>query len=290
MKKLFSSVFLSLLVVVGAFQGQNVPATPSQNPKDGPAAAAPLPGENQIDSNDPLLQPPPLPPGKATLVGGTAGKLDKVRQTLVVHPFGGKSMKVYFDERTHIFRDGVETTMLGIHLGDRIYVDTMTDGEHVFARNIRVRGQASLAELRGQVLHYNARAGKIEIRDELSDEALYLALPPDAVIRRKGESTSIHDLPPGSLVRVRFDPDQGVAREIEVDATPGSSFVFVGEIVYLDMSRGVLALRNRANDTSYEIYFGPHMAGVDRLGMGQRATITATFDGRRYTAVRLEFD
>ena len=37
-------------------------------------------------------------------------------------------MKKAYDKRTHVYRDGVETTQLGIRKGDRAYVDTMLDG------------------------------------------------------------------------------------------------------------------------------------------------------------------
>ncbi len=61
-------------------------------------------------------------------------------------------MKLFMDERSHIFRDGTETTVLAIHKGDRVYADTMLDGSKVFAKNVRVVTEPGIAEVRGQVV------------------------------------------------------------------------------------------------------------------------------------------
>src|SRR5581483_8384884 len=128
-----------------------IPAVPNSNAKP------------QTDP-DPLLDPPPLPSGKVTLIGGTVKSVDMVRNRLVVQPFGGRAMKINFDERTHIYRDGVETTQLGIHKGDRVYVDTMLDGSAVFARNIRVRSQGQPAHAEGQVVSFDPQSGVLVLR------------------------------------------------------------------------------------------------------------------------------
>ena len=114
---------------------------------------------------DPLLEPPPLPKGKATLIGGIATSVDHVRNHLTVQPFGkGTKVKVFVDERSHIYRNGVETTVLGIHKGDRVYVDTMLDGSKVFAKTVRVITETGLAEVRGQVIGSNPEKGTISVR------------------------------------------------------------------------------------------------------------------------------
>ena len=76
---------------------------------------------------NPLLEIPPLPKSNTTLIGGFATSIDHVRNRLTVQPFGrGEKVKLFTDERTHIYRNGAETTVLGIHKGDRVYVDTIT--------------------------------------------------------------------------------------------------------------------------------------------------------------------
>jgi len=250
-------------------------------------AAAP---NGSIDSNDPLLQPPPLPSGKVSLMGGRVGKVDKVHQTVTVKPFGnGSHMKIYFDERTHIFRDGVETTMLGIHPGERIYVDTLSDGGHVLAKSIRVVTHAE-ADARGQILAYDPRHGRLAIQDQISSMAVKFRLAGDTVIRRQDEAGSPADLLTGSLVQVRFaqgDKNRDLVREVDILAAPGSTFTFVGPVTYLDMSRKVLAVQNRSDDNSYELHFDPSTGAYDHLTVGSEVNISARFDGSQYFADRM---
>ena len=69
-------------------------------------------------------------------------------------------MKVFIDERSHIYRNGTETTVLGIHKGDRVYVDTMLSQDNrIFARNVRVLTETGLAEVRGQVVSSDPSRG-----------------------------------------------------------------------------------------------------------------------------------
>src|SRR5205085_9972973 len=106
--------------------------------KTAPGGAAPTakPEGDALNSpGDPLLDVPPLPKGKVTLVGGNVLKIDPIRNRLQVQPFGAKDkMKISFDERTRVFRDGRETTQASIRKGDRVYLDTMLVGPQVFAR------------------------------------------------------------------------------------------------------------------------------------------------------------
>src|SRR5215472_10821421 len=95
--------------------GNAASANAAQNPAEDPVIAPPPGAENGGDAasiaGDPLLNPPPLPKGKVTMIGGVVGKIDPIRSRLTVQPFGSKeSLKVAYDERTHIYRDGRETT------------------------------------------------------------------------------------------------------------------------------------------------------------------------------------
>src|SRR5437588_4518519 len=104
-----------------------------------PQTSAPDNLSREANPGDPLLDVPPLPKGKVTMEGGTVAKIDPIRNRLVLTPFGAKEkMKLWFDERTHFYRGGRETTQAAIHQGDRVYADTMLDRPHVFARNIRI--------------------------------------------------------------------------------------------------------------------------------------------------------
>jgi hypothetical protein len=284
-----------------AAAGQTPSAPPQNVPADiGPkntsgresqaAPPAPATAGTATDTHDPLLDVPPPPKGKATLIGGTVAKIDRVRNTIVLAPYGGSRVKVFFDERTHIFRGGAESTQMAVKKGDRVYIDTVLDGSRVFAKNIRVDGEVRAADAHGQLLAYDAQRGRLAMRDDLTSEPLTFRVTPETVVKRAGDAGTLGDLLPGSIIDVKFAPDtanRGVAREIAVLATPGSRFTFSGTVTFIDMRRGMAALDNRTDGRTYEIYFDPHSAKWTNVVTGSEATIDALFDGSRYTAVDL---
>jgi hypothetical protein len=270
-------------------------ATPSAPPTATPQkpAAQPTPqtpADVPLDASpdDPLLGVPPLPKGDLTLVGGTVTGVDRVRNRVSVQPFGGgPRMKMNFDERTHIYRDGTETTQLGIRKGDRVYLDTMLVDGRVFAKSIKVVTHAGSADARGQLVAYDAGSGRITVREELTRQEVTLRLDPDTAVRRGNQPASAADLVPGSLVSVQFASGhgrQGVARQVNIVAVPGTSFTFAGKITHLDLRTGVLALHNDSDNRVYEIRFSPAMPAARDLGVGTDVTLSALFDGTSYTA------
>jgi hypothetical protein len=277
--------YVALLLLVAPICARAQVSEAASAPSGPPAGVtAPAP----IDSHDPLLDVPPLPPGKATLVGGNVVKVDRVRNSVTVEPFGGGRLKVFFDERTHIYRDGVETTQAGIRKDDRVYVDTMLDGARVFAKNIRVGMIGQTADARGQLLGYRAKEGKIIIRDELSAEPITFRVDSDTKIRDGAQPGTIAALRPGSLVELKFAAGdrkkEGVAKEIAVLASPGASFVFAGKVTHLDLRDGVLALQNTTDDRVYDIRFDAKNMSSANLGVGSEITVEAVFSGSSYSA------
>jgi Domain of unknown function (DUF5666) len=266
-------------------------------------AAAPVSGQNnaiqegaataqpQSGNYDPLLDLPPLPQGQTTLVGGTVHSIDQIRNRLTVEPFGGKAMKISFDERTHIYRDGVPSTQLAIRKGDRVYVDTMLDGTRVFARNIRVVTGMQAADARGQVMRNDAATGRITVQDELSARPVTFRVTPSTAVSGAGLN-SVGQLQRGSLVTVKFVPDRSnrdVAQEISVIAAPGSVFTFYGRITYLNMSTRSLAVDNQSDKKTYDIKFTPAAVDPQMLGEGKQVLVKAHFDGTGYTADNIQF-
>ncbi|MGA2370222.1 MAG: hypothetical protein ACLPPV_16880 [Candidatus Korobacteraceae bacterium] len=244
---------------------------------------------------DPLLEPPPLPKGRTTLVGGTATTVDHVRNHLTVQPFGGgRKLKVFVDERSHIYRNGVETTVLGIHKGDRVYVDTMLDGDKIFARNVRVITQTGLAEVRGQVISANPEKGTISVRDQLSARPVTFAVGGATKYSSSKGAATAADVQPGSLIDVQFSPrrdDRDVAEEVIVLAKPGDNYIFSGVVTNLDMRTNSFFVDNKSDDQTYEVHFSPAAASDARaLKIGSEVTARTTFDGKQYTAnnVRIE--
>ena len=106
------------------------------------------------------LEIPPLPKGKATLLGGTIASVDHVRDRLVLQIFGGGNTSVLFDERTRVFRDGRTASTDDLKSGLRAYVDTTLDGTKIFAKNIRVVPSAPAGQSSGQIVAFEwPRAG-----------------------------------------------------------------------------------------------------------------------------------
>ncbi len=248
-----------------------------------------LPGADTPASADPLLQPAPLPKGDpATLVGGTADKVDRIRNRVVIQPFGGgKRMDIRFDDRSHFFRDGRETTILGIKKGDRVYADTMLVDGKVFAKNLRVQTSGIPAEARGQVRLYDASTGRVVLQDNLTSQLVYITVSPTTPVTRQFGSASAADLKPGTLIDVVFAPGRkiGDARQINILAQPGANYMFVGRVTNVNMSSGTLAVENQSDNKNYEIHFDPRkMDQRELLVIGAEVAANTVFDGKTYTA------
>lgn len=288
MKRFVLFPFVLLLMTAPALTAQNPPAVSPSTP----AAAGSQPANDAQgvanDPNDPLFGVPPLPKGTVSLVGGTVSKIDRVKDRITVNVFGkaGK-MDVSWDERTHIYRDGVETTERGIQKGDRVYVDTMQDGPRIFARNIRIVTTLEPADARGQILSYDPRHGMMAVQDDLSGQPVSFHVTDKTTIQRRQQRGTTADLIPGALVAVRFAPGKefrGVAQQVSILAKPGSQFVFAGKVTHLDVSHGVLSLNNRTDHRTYDISFNPSLPVAENLQVGSDLTINATFNGSGYSA------
>lgn len=324
-KKMVSRIVWPVVVLAAAAYGQgrppqsvdpaltvsgspNTAASPTLDPSSGtnpvlsvspaPAAApsAIKPGEALLDTPEiTLASPGPLPDlpavsshNKVSLIGGTVQKLDRVKDEFTVDVFGGGKINVYFDPRTHIYNNGKESTLSDLRPGDRVSIDTMLDGGNIFARTIRLKGPSNGGESQGVVMSYVASSGQLILRDRLSPQPLKLRITTQTRLMKAGHQTSIGELSPGTLVSVKFDPQQNgrdIAREVSVLATPGTNFTFVGDVTALDLSRGLLVLTSANDGKSYEIYLDPSAAGArNKLRQAVNVTVLTRFDGNRYVA------
>jgi len=284
---IFATLFMTLMVAVTLGQ-QNSTASDSGAPRTIIPRTSTLDNDNSPDA---ALGLPPLPKTPVTLIGGRVTHIDRVRNRLTVQPFGGKKMKIDFDERTHIYREGAETTQLGIRKGDRVYVDTQLDSTHVFARNIRVENEPNLADARGQIIRFDPEHGRLILRDELTSQPVTFEMAKDATVSGKGRS--LDDLKAGALVNVHFSSegeDRGVADEVFITAAPGETFTFAGKLLYLDLSRGLFAVQNNTDKKTYEIRFDPASREARSLSVGSDVVVSATFEGDGYKATTIDLN
>jgi Domain of unknown function (DUF5666) len=267
----------------------NEPESPPPQPRTEILDSSATSGALATDGHDPILDPPPFPSGSTTLVGGTIRDLDRIRNRMVVQVFGGGRWTVAFDERTHIFRNGAETTQLALKKGERVYVDTMADNNNHFilARNIRVGVAAPPADASGQIVSVDTAHGELSLRDNINSVPVHFGVDKDTRINNGNTPINLKDVKPGALVHVKFSAEggyRGIAREVTIIAMPGAAFTFTGTVSFLDLHRGLLAVKNIDGKT-YDIHFSSRqMREADNLAVGTPVKIVAIFEGTQYTA------
>lgn len=240
---------------------------------------------------------PPLPKGKSTVIGGTIRGVDYVRDQITLDVFGGGTLKVLFDPRTQVYRDGLEGALRDLRAGDHASVETVLDETTVFARSIRLLSGSPEGVCQGQVMKYNPYDHELTVRDSLSLRPVRLTVPVGTALVRQGQAASSpassadigsSDLATGTLVSVKFQPDNrghGVASQIAILAIPGTPFVFVGNVAFLDLHSGLLVLVDTRDDKHYDVFFDPARLPMSHeIHEGADVTLTAVFDGSRFVA------
>lgn len=290
--------FKKVLIIgaaVAAFTCMSAGQASAQNVvSDTPALTPSKEAPQALEETDTLIDPasllpdlPALPIAKASLIGGTIGKLDRVRDQLTVQVFGGGKMKIAFDTRTRIFHDGAEANPAELHQGDRVYVDTILDGSTVFARSIRLKNSATAGESQGIVTSYRADKGELQMRDALSPRSIKIRITPQTKIVNGKQVVSASTISEGTLVAVKFGTRQEggeVAREVSILALPGASFTFGGIVTAIDLRLGLLVITSSTDHKSYEIYLGPSVKVDDSVRPSADVTVLARFENNRYVA------
>lgn len=241
-----------------------------------------------VDPASLLPDLPTLPPAKASLIGGTIEKLDRVQDEITVQVFGGGKMRIAFDPRTRIYLGTNAGSTSDLHSGERVYVDTILDGSTVFAKAIRVKTTSLGGESRGIVTVYRSDRGELLLQDVLSPRPLQVRLTPETKIVQGSHALSAGELIPGTMVAIKFGPQpdgRDIAREISVLAIPGENFTFTGRVTELDLRLGLITITSSTDNKTYEIYFNSSLLPPDQ-NLRESADITAVtrYDGSRYVA------
>lgn len=265
------------------------PTSVDEGNGDQPGAITEAKGsENFVDPASLIPDLPSLAKTKASLIGGSIGHLDRVRDELTVRVFGGGRVKALFDPRTHVTRDGKTILTEDLKTGERVYVDTILENGQIFARNIRVGGSNPEGTGQGVVLSYRAEDGALVVRDLLSPGPMKLRVTSSSKILRNGQEASTRDLTPGTLLDLKFEPQphgESVAREISILITPGTQFSFSGRVTFLDLRTGLLVVTSSADHKNYEIHFDPSRLQIGQnLHEGTAVTVLTTYDGNQYVA------
>ncbi|HTW49048.1 MAG TPA: hypothetical protein VMD92_13940 [Acidobacteriaceae bacterium] len=287
MIRLLALVMLSSSV---AFAQSSVPV-PSSAPEAIPVPAVAPPSKAL----------PPDPSGPSTVIGGEIRSVDPVRDQIALRVFGGsRTMKILYDERTQVYRNGQRISVLDLKPEDHASVETTLDGDNVFALRIHMLSELPQGECDGQVLSYNPRNSEMIVNSALSPQSVRIRVPAGTPVVRVGQpdftagQRGIDDLMRGSLVDVKFQPGVnglGVAARIEVLATPGSTFVFSGDVSYLDVPGGQLVIVDPRDNRSYRFAFNAWQFTVARqLHQGSHVRVTASFDGSRYRADQITIE
>lgn len=280
-----SRVFLLLALATLAY-GQNPPQPTAPAPqKSNPEA------QKERSGYDPMLDLPPLPQGKLTLVGGTVAKIDPITDHLEIRDFGGGKTNIAFDLRTKILRDGAPASVKDIQAGHRVYIDTMLKGDQVFAKTIRVETGANQGDARGQVVAVDAGRGILKLREEVAPEPFQFQLTPQTTVTMNGQRATASDVLVGALVTINFTGggNRSVAHEIRVLANPGQNFTFVGKITFLDLRLKRFAIANQSDGETHDIALD--QLSVDQirgLRVGSDAVVKAVFNGKSYEAQSVE--
>jgi Domain of unknown function (DUF5666) len=237
---------------------------------------------------------PPLPAGKTTVLGGAIASINPVLDQFTLNIFGGGSMKILFDQRTQVFRNGQRISVMDLRPIDHASIETTLDGSHVYAMRIHLLTHLPQGECRGQVISYDAQSGLLQINAALSPQPVVLSVPAGTPIERVGQSIfqsgggGVSDLAPGSLVDVKFTANgsgHGVATHIDVLATSGADFLFGGVVTFLDVPSGEMTILDPRDNSRYKVTFdAARFPVIQQLHEGSHVRVSARFDGSHYVA------
>lgn len=241
-----------------------------------------------------LTDIPPAPKGQSTIFGGAIRDFDPVRDRFTLDVVGQRPMRVLVDPRTQVFRDGTKIRLSDLGPAEHASVETTLDGADVFALSIHILSQLPEGQYEGKVVSFDRSSGALSIRANSSRDPLQMFVGINTQFLRKGQRqfTSVGsgpaDLQPGSLVSVTFQSrsaGHAEAKAITVLAVPGSSFVFEGNLVSIDLHSGLLIVVDPTDQKDYQILFNAALFPESRaLHAGDRIRVRAAYNGTNFIA------
>jgi hypothetical protein len=271
----------------------------AQSDQQASAASAPPAALASVAPSAKRTDVPPLPKAKSTILGGSIRGVDPVRDQFVLNIYGDKPMKILYDERTEVFKDGKKIPLRDFVPAAHASVQTALDGAKVFAISVHILSAQPGGNFEGRVLSYNPASGVLMLAASGTRQPFRVLVSPQTSFKRLGQSvfssiqSGTSDLVPGSLVSVTFAADnrgKGIAQEVAVLAAPGATFIFSGTLSELDLHTGSLVLVDPRTNQSYTIGFDTTREPASRLRPGQHVRISADYDGRRYVATEISIE
>lgn len=240
---------------------------------------------------------PAAPRGKSTVFGGEIRELDPVRDQLTLRVFGQHPMKILFDERTQVYRDGQKVSLRELKPEEQASVQTTLDGTKLFALSIHMLSNPNQGEYEGRVLNFNSADGELSVASGRSSQAIKVLVQGNTSLIRTGQAASAaeranpSDLVAGTLVSVEFGAagkETPVASRITILAVPGNQFVFSGAITSLDLHSGLLVVVDPRDEKSYQVSFRAASFPVTQsLHMGDSVRVVTQYNGLQYEAIEL---
>jgi hypothetical protein len=287
-------LFLASVLFVGLASAQ-LPAINAQS-----QIAIPQSTLKSASASVDLPSLPPAPRGKSTIIGGEIRSVDSVRDELSLKVFGQRPMKILFDARTQVFRDGNRIPLHDLGPSDHASIQTLLDGTAVYALSVHMLSRTPEGEFQGRVLNYSPDSRELTVSSATVREPIKLLIPADTPITRVGQPAftlvqpGSSDLVKGTLISVQFQSSKqgrGIASQVSILAAPGAAFVFNGDISALDLHSGVLVLVDPRDQMTYQISVDPaRLHAIKSLHLGDHVTVAADFDGSRYVASSIHAD
>jgi hypothetical protein len=216
-----------------------------------------------------------------------------VRDQLTLKVSGERPMKILFDERTEVYRDGKRVPLRDVRPEEHASVQTTLDGSKIFAVSIHMLSNAGQGEYEGRVLSFDPSTGELEVAAGRSRETIKMHIAKSTLLERAGQSAfasqraGTQDLAAGALISAQFGAsgkDEPIASRITVLAVPGSSFVFGGTVSALDLPAGLMILVDARDQKSYSVALNPNLPAVQQLHVGDKVRAVTNYDGSNYVA------